>query len=220
MTVDGAAGPGKLALLILDAEALGANPRQLRRQRPGDPAARHPAVERAPTPASSEPRHSSATYLAGTYDQGLALAALAAAGVHGTAQVGVGGELAGGRAVPRRRVDHSPTSAVNTCTGTPGTFPNTGPDTNSTALAVDGLVAQGALRSFVSTGVLGFFAAAQDADAGWSYYPNSATTPQTTQPTSTALVIQALLALGLSPTAPSLAKGTADAGLDVALASS
>ena len=33
--------------------------------------------------------------------------------------------------------------------------------------------------------------------------------PQTTQPTSTALVIQALLALGLSPTAPSFAKGTA-----------
>ncbi|HEY5245620.1 MAG TPA: hypothetical protein VIJ60_08120, partial [Acidimicrobiales bacterium] len=207
VTVDGAAGPGKLALLILDTTALGANPHSFGGS---DLVARLLATQQSSgTDAGLFGTETQlGTYLAGTYDQGLALAALAAAGVHGTAQVtsAVSWLMAeqcpdGGWTLPDQ--------SLNTCTGTPGTFPNTGPDTSSTALAVDGLVAQGALRSFVSTGVLGFFTAAQDADAGWSYYPNSATTPQTTQPTSTALVIQALLALGLSPTATTLTKGTA-----------
>jgi ribosomal protein L24E len=207
VTVDGAPGPGKLALLILDAEALGANPHSFGGT---DLVARLLATQQ--TSGTNAGLFGTETQLAteytGTYDQGLVLTALAAVGVHGTAQVNAAvswlaaEQCAGGGWT-------FPDQALNTCTGTPDTFPNTGPDTNSTALAVEGLVAQGALSTAASTGALGFFTAAQDADAGWSYYPNSSAMPQPTQPTSTALVIQALLALGTSPTAPSFAKGTA-----------
>jgi hypothetical protein len=207
VTVDGAAGPGKLALLILDAVALGVNPHSFGGT---DLVARLLATQQTSgTDAGLFGTETQlATYLAGTYDQGLALVALAAAGVSGTAPVKAAVSWLTAEECPDGGWT-LPDQSLNACTGVPGTFPNTGPDTNSTALAVEGLVAQGSLPSFVSTGVLGFFTAAQDADAGWSYYPNSSTAPQTTQPTSTGLVIQALLALGLSPTAPSLAKGTA-----------
>ena len=43
-------------------------------------------------------------------------------------------------------------------------------------------------------------ASGQDADGGWSYYPNTVATPGSTDPDSTALVIQSLIALGSTPT--------------------
>ncbi|HEX3948132.1 MAG TPA: hypothetical protein VHW47_10525, partial [Acidimicrobiales bacterium] len=140
-TADGADGPGQLALLILDAEALGTNPRSLDGS---DLVARLLATQQSSGADTGlfGTATQLGTYLAGTYTQGLALAALAGAGVHGTAQItgGVAWLAAqqcsdGGWALPDQ--------AINPCTGSPATF--SGPDTNSTALAIEGLVAEGAL---------------------------------------------------------------------------
>ena len=75
---------------------------------------------------------------------------------------------------------------------------------------MQGLAAQGALTSSVAAGALGFLTAGQDADGGWSYYPNTTATPGSTDPDSTALVIQGLLALGVSPTGSTFTKGSAN----------
>jgi hypothetical protein len=204
VTVTTADGPGQLALLILDAEALGVDPHSLGGT---DPVARLVATQQTSGPDAGlfGTDAQLGTYQAGTYDQGLALAALAGAGVQGTAPVGA--------AIAWLRAQQCPAGgwtlpdqALNPCTGTPSTFQ--GPDTNSTALAVEGLAAQGAL-SGAGGAALGFLQGAQDADAGWSYFPSSPSVAQTTQPTSTALVIQALLALGSSPTGAPFAKDAA-----------
>ncbi len=56
---------------------------------------------------------------------------------------------------------------------------------------------------------VGFLTTGQDADAGWSLYPDTVVTPGVSDPDSTALVIQALLAIGDSPTATMFKKGLA-----------
>ncbi|MHB8219104.1 MAG: prenyltransferase/squalene oxidase repeat-containing protein, partial [Acidimicrobiales bacterium] len=206
VTDEGATGPGQVALLILDNVALGDNPRSF--------GGTNLVTELLATEQTSGAdaglfgtQAQVTGYAAGTYQQGLALAALAAAGVRDHADTAaaiswlVAEQCPGGGWT-------TPDLAVNTCNGTPVNF--AGPDTNSTSVAVDGLAAQGALAPSVAGGALSFLTAGQDADAGWSYYPNSASTPGTTDPDSTALVIQALVALGVSPQSPSLVKGTAD----------
>jgi hypothetical protein len=205
VTVDGADGPGQLALLILDADALGVSPHGFGGT---DLVGRLLATEQT----SGADRGLFGTeaqvgdYSAGGYQQGLALAALAAAGVHGTSQTGsainwlVSEQCADGGWT-------SPDNAVNGCTGLPASF--AGPDTNSTSLAVQGLAAQGALTPAVSSKALAFLSSGQDADAGWSFYPNTVATPGSSDPDSTALVMQGLLALGASPTKTSFAKGSA-----------
>ncbi len=123
---------------------------------------------------------------------------LAAAGVHGH------------RAGRTRRRHGSPRSSAptaagpatsptgNPCNGSPASF--VGPDTNSTALAVVGLEAEGALsRARPRHAALGFLVAGQDADGGWGYFPNAPAAPGSTDPDSTALVIQSIVALGRSP---------------------
>jgi hypothetical protein len=205
VTADGSDGPGQLALLILDAHALGENPyafggtnlvsRLLATQQTTGADAGVFGTESQVT-----------DFAAGTYDQGLALSALAAAGVTGTAPV-TSAELwltqqqcpDGGWTLPNQ--------ANNPCTGTPAAFD--GPDTNSTALAIEGLVAQGALTPTVSTSALGFLTSGQDSDAGWSYYPNTTATPGVSDPNSTGVVIQALVALGQSPLSAAFQKGSA-----------
>lgn len=71
----------------------------------------------------------------------------------------------------------------------PDTF--SGPDTNQTALAVQALEAW---EVNVANDPAGFFEDAQTADGGFAYYPG-----QDSDPNSTALVIQALVALGSNP---------------------
>ena len=130
------------------------------------------------------------------FDQGLALAALAAAKVQADAasinwltsqQCPDGGWT-------------DPDNVSTPCDPDPigSAFPNE--DTNTTSYAIQGLAAQGALTSTVSTKALGFLTAAQATDGGWNYSPSTASNPETSDPDSTALVIQALLALGQSPT--------------------
>ncbi len=205
VNIDGADVAGKLALLILDAVALGANPRSFGGT---DLVARLLATQQSSGADAgvfgTEAQLS--TYLAGTYDQGLALAALAAAGVRGTAQVASAESWLNAQQCPNGGWT-LPDQALNPCTGSPTTF--AGPDTNSTALAVQGLVAEGGLTATASARALGFLSAGQDADAGWSYFPSTATASQATQPTSTALVVEALLAMGVAPTSAALTKGTA-----------
>ena len=91
-----------------------------------------------------------------------------------------------------------PNQALGVCAEDPPSFQ--GADDQTTSLVVQGLAAQGALTSGVEASALSFFSAGQDPDGGWSYYPNSVAQPQQTDSQSTGLVIQAILAMGLSPT--------------------
>ncbi len=80
-------------------------------------------------------------------------------------------------------------------TGLPCTDPDplsfTGPDTNGTALA---LMALEAVGEAPGTDPLGFLEAALESDGGWGFIPGSGS-----DPSSTALVIRALLAMGVDP---------------------
>ena len=208
VTVDGADGPGKLAILILDAEALGANPQsfggtnlvtRLLATQEGS----GPDVGMFGTEAQAE------NFAAGNYQQGLALAALTAAGVPIDDQIGAVAWLLdeqcpdGGWTTPDK--------TNNPCTGTPADFEKPGPDTNATALAVEALEVQNAVTfpPTVFASALTFLTGAEDADGGWSYFPNTIAVPGSTDPDSTALVIQALLALGQSPASAPFTKGSA-----------
>jgi hypothetical protein len=185
---DGSDGPGPLALLILDAEAMGADPTNFGGT---NLVARLEATEQ--TTGADAGAFGTETQLAdfdaGTFDQGLALAALKSAGV--TADAPALTWLVqqqcpdGGWALPD--------IALNTCTEDPASF--AGPDTNSTSMAVQGLAAQGALTTTITNGALTFLQGAQNSDGGWGYQPTNSTDPD-----STALVMQGLLALGQSPT--------------------
>ncbi len=203
VTVSGADGPGQLALLILDAHALGVNPRSFAGT---DLVARLLATQRPSGPDTGlfgvqDPSFD------GAFRQGLALAALAAAGGTAPAPVAAAVTWLTGQQCP----DGGWTSFLtvsNPCSGNPSTF--NGPDTNSTALAIEGLGAVGALGTVTKANALAFVTGAQDADGGWSFFPNTVTTPGTTDPDSTALVIQAIESLGQSPSAPTFVKAGGD----------
>jgi Squalene-hopene cyclase C-terminal domain len=201
--VDGADGPGKLAVLILDAHALGVDPTTFGGT---DLVSRLLATQRTSGTDLGLFGVQAPTY-DGAYRQGLALAALAAVGVTGTAPVHSAETWLTGQQCP----DGGWTSYItvsNPCNGSPASFE--GPDTNSTALAIVGLEAQGVLSNSAATAALGFIVGAQDADAGWGFFPNAPPgAPGSTDPDSTALVIQAILALGKAPDeAPFLVGGS------------
>jgi hypothetical protein len=212
VTSGGVDGPAQLALLILDAEAVGVDPtsfggtnlvsRLLATEQTSGVDAGLFGTE-AQVPAFS----------AGGYQQGLALTALAAAGVRNTTQTEAAvnwlvGEQCpdGGWTSPDNAGDAG--NGANPCSGDPADF--AGPDTNSTALAIEGLAAQGAITPSISSAALSFFSAGQDSDAGWSFYPSAVDAPQSTDPDSTSLVIQALVALGVSPTSSTFTQGGAN----------
>jgi hypothetical protein len=203
--VDGADGPGQLALLILDAHALGVSPRSFG-ETDTDLVSRLLATQRTTGSEAGLFGVQSATF-DGAYRQGLSLAALAAAGVTSGSKVRAAESWLNSQQCP----DGGWTSLITTsnpCNGKPAQF--AGPDTNSTALAVEGLEAQGQLGAAAAKSVLQFFKRAEDADGGWGYDPNSAGTPGSTDPDSTALVIQALLALGAPPSSSTFTKSGTD----------
>ena len=201
--VDGSDGPGQLALLILDVHALGGNPRSFGGT---DLVSRLLATERTSGTDKGLFGAQDPTY-DGAYRQGLALAALAGAGVTAQAQVGSAESWLLGQQCPDGGWTSFITSA-NPCTGNPADFE--GPDTNSTALAVQGLSAQGVLGSSAAGKAATFIRGAQDSDGGWGYEPGTARAPGSTDPDSTALVIQAILALGQSPSAVIFDRGKAN----------
>ena len=199
VTVSGSDGPSQLALLILDAHALGANPysfggtnlvsRLLATEQPsGLFGVQDPTFD-------------------GAYRQGLALSALAAAGVTSHAQLATAETWLLAQQCTANG-GWSTDVALNPCTGDPNAF--AGADTNTTAVAVQGLVAQGALDPTAKAGALSYLSATQDTDGGWGYYANPVTIPGPTDPDSTALVVQALVALGVSPTTSPFVQLTGD----------
>ena len=197
--VGGSDGPGQLALLILDAHALRVAAASFGGT---DLVTRLLATEQKSGPDKGLFGVQAATY-DGTYRQGLSLAALAGVGVTSQAQVGQAERWLLGQQCP----DGGWTSLVSTtnpCSGNPADFE--GPDTNSTALAVQGLSAQGVLGSTAAAKASAFIVKAEDSDGGWGYEPNAKGAPGSTDPDSTALVIQSILALGQTPSAPAFKK--------------
>ena len=134
----------------------------------------------------------------GAYRQGLSLGALAAAGVSGSPVAPAITWLEGQRCASGGWETFRADTAKKCPVVNPETF--TGPDTNSTGLAVDGLTAQGVMVHNVT---VDWLARAQTADGGWPYQKGDAFDGN-----STATVIQALLALGLNPTAARFDKGS------------
>ena len=192
---DGKDGPGQLALLILDAHALGVDPTSFGGT---NLVTRLLATEEASGNNAGlfGTKSQVNDFLAGSYDQGLALAALAATGdTKGSAIRSAESWLLHQQCADGGWTSYE--SKSNPCNGSPADFE--GPDTNSTALAIEGLAAQGDLSGAADTDAHAFLAHAQDSDGGWGYEPNTAKAPGSTDPDSTALVIQAILALGDSP---------------------
>jgi hypothetical protein len=192
ISAEGSDGPGQLSLLILAARALTVDPTQFggsnlvsrlvaTEQTTGEDAGLFGTEAQVPD------------YDAGAYDQGLALAALHASGV-----------LANTSAISWLVQDQcsdggwvAPDPTDNPCDGDPAQ--GAGPDTNTTAEALQGLADQGALPSAVETSALKFLETGQNSDGGWAYDPSAADNQQTSDPDSTSLVMQALIAMGLSP---------------------
>jgi len=206
VTQEGADGPGQLSLLMLDAEALGVSPTSF-----GGNNLVTDLLSTEQTSGGDSGLFGTETqvndYNAGVYDQGLALAALAGAGRSSGSAI----SSAESWELDQQCPDGGWTSyenSFNPCTGKPKNFE--GPDTNSTSLAVLGLSAQRDLHAKVATEALGWIETAQDGDGGWGYEPNSAKTPGSTDPDSTALIMQALLALGQSPTSSAFDGGSAN----------
>ena len=193
ITVDSSDGPGRLATLILDAHALGDDPTNFAGT---NLVTRLLATEQ--TLGSDAglfgTEQQLGDYYAGTFVQGLVFSALEAVGqtVNGAAVSWLIGQQCpnGGWTVPNQTIGGG-------CTESPTDF--TGPDTQTTSIVLQGLVAQGALTSSVRTSTLSYYTSGQEADGGWSAYPTPGT-PEQVDSQSTGLVIQALLALGLSPT--------------------
>jgi len=199
VTVDSADGPGQLALLILDAHAMGVDPTNFGGT---NLIGRVLATEQTSGPDAGlfGTGQQLNDFLVGTYVQGLVFTALKAAGQ--TANATAIGWLtnqqcpSGGWALPNQ--------AIGGCTENPSIFQ--GADNQTTSLALQGLAAQKALTPGIAANALSFFTNGQDPDGGWGYYPNSASQPQQTDSQSTGLVIQAQLAMGQSPTSPILIK--------------
>jgi putative Ig domain-containing protein/squalene-hopene cyclase-like protein len=193
---NGVDGPGQLALLILDAHALGVDPTSFggtnliaRLLATQEPSGKNAGLFGTKAQARD--------FNAGDYDQGLSLAALAAAGsTRGSAIKAAESWLLNQQCPDGGWTSYE--SKNNPCDGSPADF--VGPDTNSTALAIQGLAAQGDLGGSAYSNAHAFLVHAQDSDGGWGFEPNTASTPGSTDPDSTALVLQAILALGDSPT--------------------
>jgi len=136
----------------------------------------------------------------GAYRQGLALVALAAAGVSGSTVAPAVAWLESQECSSGGWKAFRSDPARNCPPVDPATY--SGPDTNSTALAVEGLAAQGVATS---DRTITWLANEQTAEGGWPYQKGDAFDAN-----STAVVIQALIAAGVSPTAARFDKGSQD----------
>jgi hypothetical protein len=199
---DGRDDPGRLGYTILAAVSAGVNPRRFGGTgAANDLVARLLATSRTTGPDAGLFGTALPTF-DGAFRQGVALAALKAAGIAKSRVAGniawlIGQQCANGLWTSYRADTSTPCPAAN-----PITF--AGPDTNSTGLAVQGLAAYGAHPLKAKT--LAVFKRIQSADGG---FPFLAAKGQSSDPNSTALSIQALLAEGLAPALPGYRVGGA-----------
>lgn len=180
----GADAPGSIAAVILAADSLGSDVRDFGGV---DLVARLLATQQtsggdAGLFGSQDPTFD------GAFRQGLSLLALDAAGE---------ANAAGTEWLVDQQCSEGGWMAYRAETTTPCPPPSpetfTGPDSNSTAVALSALLAHDADPT---ADALGFLEETQGTDGGWAYIPASA---QPSDPNSTALVIQALLAAGVDP---------------------
>jgi len=132
----------------------------------------------------------------GAYRQGLALAALTAAGVTNPAG---SGWLTSQQCADGGWMSYRADTSVACTPADPNTF--SGEDTNSTALAIEGLVAQGVS---IPVSPLTVLHGLQSTDGGFGFFGG------TSDPDSTAVVLQALLAFGEDPASVSWSAGSAN----------
>jgi hypothetical protein len=195
-TGDGSDDPGRLGYWVMAAVSAGKNPRQFGGRAPvNNLVKRLLATVRTTGPdvglfGAADPTFD------GAFRQGTALAALEAAHVpssNKTVKAAIawleGQQCANGLWQAYRSDTTIPCPAAD-----PDTF--TGPDTNSTGMAVQGLAAY--RKHPHAAAVLRGLKAVQSRDGGFPYL---AAAGQDSDPNSTALVIQALLAERVSPTA-------------------
>jgi hypothetical protein len=180
--------PGSLAIVALAAEALGANPYQF-----ASTTNRGNLIQRILKTQQSTGNDAG---LFGTadptldmvYRQSLALLALSGAGVN---------NVNGNNWLVNQQCSNGPWMSyrADTSVACPPPDPSsfTGPDTNSTALAVEALSTS---HVGYRSEVFDWLAGLQNDDGGWGYL---GTAGQATDPDSTALVIQALVAAGKAP---------------------
>ncbi|HXW35036.1 MAG TPA: hypothetical protein VEJ87_10700 [Acidimicrobiales bacterium] len=201
LTTDGTDDPGTLAYFIMAAHAAGVNPRKF-----GGHAAQNDLVARLlATSTTSGPDAGlfgaqDPTYN-GAFRQGLALAALAAVKIPASNPAVAAGItwLENQQCANGLWEAYRSDPSTNPCTpADPDTF--TGPDTNSTSLAVQGLAAYGDHPQDGAT--LSALRSIQSSDAG---FPDIAASGQSSDPDSTALVIQTILAEGQDPASSSWA---------------
>lgn len=189
---NGADDAGALANVILAATAAGENPRAF-----GGTASVNNLVARLlatkRTTGADRGLFGAAdpTY-DGAFRQGLALAALHGAGVDASRVPAAVAWLEKQQCTNGAWTSYRTDTTVPCPTADPTTF--AGPDTNSTGLAVQGLAAYGSQPRRAAT--LMTLDAIQSADGG---FPFLAAPGQTSDPNSTAVVIQALVATGAAP---------------------
>ncbi|MGH9018746.1 MAG: prenyltransferase/squalene oxidase repeat-containing protein [Acidimicrobiales bacterium] len=192
---------GALAYVILAAQAVGADPTQFGGKKPADDLITRLEGDQQTSGADAGLFGSTDPTYDGAFRQGLSLMALANQGVSSTSAVMEAGitwlqeqQCSDGGWESYR--------SVSTACAAPDPDSFTGPDTNSTSSAVEGLVAAGA--SF-PVNPLGFFESAQNTDGGFGFIGASSQSPD---PDSTAEVIQALVAIK-ELTNPAFTQGTA-----------
>lgn len=184
--------PGRLARIILLATAIGEDPTAVGTGAGADLVARLLATE---TPSGADqglfgdPVTVSPTY-DGAFRQGYSLAALAAAGVAAPAASITwleNQQCPDGSWMPYR-AETSP-GVLAVCAFDGVNF--VGPDTNSTAAAIDGLVYQQPASAGIDAGAA-WLATVQNADGGWGLFPGDVS-----EPSSTALTWQSLVEAGV-----------------------
>ena len=125
----------------------------------------------------------------GAFRQGLSIMALVNQGLGGSTAVAAGVSWLQNQQCADGGWEAYRSDLTTACPAPdPATF--SGPDTNSTAVAVEGLVAAGA--TFPDS-PLSFFESSQNTDGGFGFIGDASQSPD---PDSTGLVIQALVALG------------------------
>jgi hypothetical protein len=182
---DGADVPGALAYVILAAQAMGVDPTTFG----GTGTSNNLIVRLENTQQPSGLFGTQAPTYDGAFRQGLALMALANQGISNSSGVSW--------LQSQQCTDGGWEAYRTTACTSPDPSEGTGPDTNSTSLAVEGLEAQGAVDGTEKSDITSFLESAQNSDGGFGYIGiASPSSVQPSDPDSTGEVIQALVALG------------------------